>query len=169
MARYNRENLLKRGTFESINGLLEAMLDTVSGPKLSEFLGTDIYPYLRQGALDNFDDNGNGEWAPLADSTLRVKRFYGHSGEPTNKRFGKLYEYIEGTPPLVYVTDEGSAVLQYPGDMPDDKVTSTKYRTAQQGKAKPKTPARPVVKATPDDLVYVQTRLEQFIMSLGAR
>jgi hypothetical protein len=169
VARHNRENLLKRGTFESIEGLLEAMLDTMSGPKLSEFLGTDIYPYLRQHALDQFDDNGDGEWAPLQTTTLRVKRFYGHGGEPTNKRFGKLYEYIEGAAPLVYVTDEGAAVLQYPGDMPDDKVTAKKYRAAQQGQTKPKTPARPIVKSNAEDLLFVQTRLEQFIMSLGAR
>lgn len=170
----SRQNLLKRGTFRSVEALLESMEEDLSGESLADFMGKEIFPYLRDQSLDRFETKGDettGKWAPLSEASERWRRWDGVAGDELNKRTGKLEDFIQQAIPGLLVGSD-SAVLQYPSGMPSDKNTAQKYRLAQQGQAagvdkrrKPKTPPRPIVAVGVEELAVVQSRLERFIMT----
>jgi hypothetical protein len=170
----NRQNLLKQGTFNSIEALLQDFEDTMSSESLADFMSKNVYPYLRDQSLDRFETEGDettGKWAALSDASERWRRWDGVGTDDINRRTGKLEEFIRQAVPTI-VRGADSAILQYPGGMPGDKYTAQKYRVAQRGQAagvdkrrQPKTPPRPIVAVGAEEFGVVQSRLEQFIMT----
>lgn len=170
----SRQNLLKQGTFNSIEALLQDIEKTMTADSLAEFMSKNVYPYLRDQSLDRFETEGDettGNWAPLSDASERWRRWDGVGTDHINKRTGKLEEFIRQAVPTI-VRGADSAILQYPGGMPGDKITAQKYRVAQQGQSagvdkrrKPKTPPRPIVAVGVEEFGVIQSRLERYIMT----
>lgn len=166
-----RQNLYKAGTFASIEALLDDMDTDLGGRALSEVLGKQVAPYLKEKALGRFEsrtDPDGKAWTPLSDATesWRGSYHYESGNDSPNKRTGKLEDFIRGALPSVLVTED-TTTLFYPGNEPDDKWTAEKYRTAQRGKPQPKTPPRPIIGLNQDDYIFIETVLEAHINGRG--
>lgn len=127
---------------------LNAIRGVMSGFSLYYFLRDEGMKYLRKRAVERFDDEGDdasGKWTPLAEATVGIRESEGYPGaHPINKRTGELERYItSGGWPAFRQTPQ-MASLTWPGREPSGEL-GRKFRTAQSGRAFPRTPARPVL------------------------
>lgn len=147
--------------------MLETLGYNLRGDSLAEFAMDEVYPYLREKAMNRFATKGEdiGTWPELRPSTVERRIAYGYGGpEPINKRTGLLEEYISYAQPNMLV-GEGEITLIYPGDLPEDPVDEKKYRTAQRGENYPTfTPPRPIIGVSGEDYAWIRERLEVHIM-----
>lgn len=168
MARY--ASFSYSNDFGDVFEKLHRMEHALSGEEVAEWLSQEVFPYFREKALGRFVTNGDdatGRWPALRESSQRRRGYYGYAPPgPINQRTGGLHEYIEDATPQVLIQAEG-AVMQYPGNMPDDQATIEKFTTAQRGATKTHTPPRPVVAVAPEDWAFVRSRLEAHVMRGG--
>lgn len=149
------------GDRAGVQAMLERLDDAMSPQGLSFFLMSRVGPWLKQRAANRFRSQGDdvsGKWAPLQESTIRIRESHGFSAGPINRRTGELEAYITQSQFSVTPTAVGTA-LKYPSDPPRNKGVREKMKTAQQGKGHPKTVARPVLGMNERDLSYVITML----------
>lgn len=143
-------------------------LETSLSPAgLSMFLTGAVAPWILERAENRFMNEGDdvsGKWAPLAPTTQEI-RGRGDWGvgpaHPINRRTGDLEEYVTKSSSSILPWSEGS-MLVYPDKAPNP-VLEEKLKTAQSGKSKPKTPARPVIGLSTTDLAYVLQGLSVFL------
>lgn len=135
---------------------------------LSEFLIGDVGPWLQERGRQRFAQEGDdvsGKWAPLQDSTQRIREAGQQAGfwtvgpeHPINKRTGELEDYItHGVGTTIPWSSGSSLVFPDPSPMPKD--LRAKLKTAQRGSPNPRTVARPVLGLNEQDLQVVLTRL----------
>lgn len=157
-------------TYELLNGILY----TTSPAGLQEFLAATVFPYIKQRAASRFrgdGDDASGQWAPLAESTRRIRESGIASGEyvgitrsrPINRRTGELEAYITNGHGTFTSTSSGSTLAYPQATTPNNMVK--KVRRAQQGDAR--TPARPVLAVGHTDLTFVTNALYRFIVTGG--
>jgi hypothetical protein len=152
------------GDAAGVNAMLERIDTALSATSISIFLAGTIAPWLRTRAKDRFRTEGDdvtGKWAPLMPATQEIRS----SGEwpvgaahPINRRTGELEQWITGSQGTVVAHTLG-ATLTYPGNKTTKRSILQKMETAQRGRAKPKTVARPVLGVNERDLSYVVTML----------
>lgn len=153
---------------------LEASLG-VSGMNMF-FVGT-LTPYLRQRAERRFAGEGDdvvGRWAPLKPATLSIRQsgidsgdFFGISAaHPINVRTHDLEDYIVGGRGDIFHTGASSGVV-YP-QVRTPKRMKKKLETAQGGRLKPKTVARPVLGVNATDLFFTVSALAIHIATVTA-
>lgn len=148
-----------------------AVIDTALSPiGLAAFLYGVVGPWVQERAQDRFASEGDdvtGKWAPLMETTVRIREDYGFEGShPINKRTGELEEYI--TQGGVSVTSApGAGVLKFPGKEPSTKGLREKLKTAQQGRTNPNTVPRPVLGLNERDLAYTVTMLAFHVQGEG--
>lgn len=157
--------------FGDVYALLAGMEHDLDGEALSEFAVTEVYPYLRERAMNRFASKGDdavGRWPELRQSTQERRIHAGYGGsDPINIRTHGLERYIQEAQPDVFVSG-GAVVMVYPGDLPDDQELERKYKTAQQGRDdRSRTPPRPIIAVSTEDYVWVRERLHEHIMSRG--
>jgi len=140
-----------------------------SGPGLATFLGGVIGPYLQERAKRRFrmeGDDASGPWMPLSETTHAFREAQGYSPDhPINHRTGRLERYVTGTSAGVFITGN-TATLRFPKNPPRGE-TAAKLKTAQEGKARPLTPARPVLAVNEADMIFAGTALAQYIRTAG--
>lgn len=149
-----------------------ARLDTALSPAgLSVFLTGVVAPWIRERAENRFMNEGDdvvGKWAPLMPATQEI-RGRGDWGvgpaHPINRRTGDLEEYITRSNTSVIAAAD-SALLIYPDTAPSKPGLKAKVETAQKGKSRPKTPARPVLGVNERDLVFVMQSLSTYIQGV---
>lgn len=127
---------------------------------LIAFLGSTMAPYLARRAGDRFAGEGDdvtGAWAPLKDSTIRLRAEQGFPAGPINRRTGELENWVTGGSFEAYPTVDGAS-MRYPRDKPTGELRK-KMETAQKGKKHPSTVARPVLGVNERDLLFFQTAL----------
>lgn len=152
------------GDAAGVQAMLSHLDSALSPVAMAGFLGVEIGSYLKERARNRFESEGDdvtGKWAPLMDSTVRVRETgpWNISGEhPINKRTGELEEYITGSDIFAWAHSMG-ATVRYPGRVTNKRSIRAKMETAQRGKANPKTPARPVLGMNERDLAFVITEL----------
>lgn len=157
--------------FGDVYSLLDGMERDLSNESLAVLAETEVFPYLREKALNRFPlhgDEATGNWPSLRESTVerRINAGFGGS-DPINIRTGELEKYIEEASPNIYITG-GAVVLDYPGELPADEETSRKYTTAQQGRRdRSRTPPRPIIGVSTEDFVVIREMLFDHIMSGG--
>ena len=141
-------------------------LDTALNPvAIAGFLGAEVDPYIRKRAQQRFAGEGDdvvGKWAPLHEATQNIRESmgYGASG-PINRREDELMHYVVDSPHRINVHTLGATLIM-PGYPPKGELRD-KVTTAQAGRVKPKTVARPVIGINERDLTAVLTMLFLYI------
>lgn len=173
MAKYTSIQLTsgKAKGSQDVHQMLQRMNTTVSGPALADFMAMEVYPYFRERAQARFAEQGDdasGKWPALHEATQRFRMHAGHGAtEPINRRTGQLEKYILGASPALVITAD-SVTMVYPGNLPDDRVLSRKYKVAQTGSnTKPYTAPRPVIAMNSTDWAFVYAALDRYIMTGG--
>lgn len=143
---------------------LEALGVKLEPSSLAMFLRTKVDPFLTKRVTERFRNEGDdavGMWSPLSRTTedIRASMGYGRA-HPINHRTGELERYVRGTKGTTGVFGD-SAVLTRGGN--PSGVIGTKFKTAQRGKSKPKTPARPVLALGATDLAYTLAALFNYV------
>lgn len=149
-------------------------LDTALNPiALLGFLKGTVGPFLQERAKDRFAQEGDdvsGKWAPLQEPTqeIRSRGDWPVSGDhPINVRTGELEAYITKSNAVVWSHSIG-ATLRYPGNQTTRKSIVEKMRTAQTGRANPRTVPRPVLGMNEQDLSFVMTALFGYVKKATA-
>jgi hypothetical protein len=148
------------------------VLDTALNPiAIASFLGADVGPFLTARARARFAGEGDdvvGNWRPLEAATQAIRASGRSQGlwnvgdaHPINRRTGDMEAFITSTGFQISPVTIG-ATLTFPGGTPDTEMQE-KIKTAQQGKADPKTPARPVLAVGIADMNWVLLALASHI------
>lgn len=153
------------------DSLLEMLtrLETAHTPEaLAMFMAASVGPYLRERARRRFaqeGDDASGPWAPLSETTRQFRESMGYAPDhPINRRTDALYNYITGTQAGAAPTSDGGALLTFPGNPPSGE-TERKFKTAQYGRANPRTVPRPVLAVNEADAAFVTTALQDYIVA----
>lgn len=158
-----------------VMNMLTAVDSFLSPMALMGFLTTTVSPYIRKRAKDRFRSEGDevsGKWAALRPAT---QDFRLHSqlpispDHPINRRTDDLYDYVTNSPDAVMAIPGVGAQLTYPGRPASNPWTAEKVRTAQGGKANPRTVARPVIGVGINDLTFVIGAITLGIKAIGRR
>jgi hypothetical protein len=150
--------------------MLDITMWAVHGESLLRFLQDDAHEYFREEIALRFayeGDSKSGNWGPLHDATVDIRRALGYGGEtPINVRTGDLFDFV--TRSYDVMGGEDWAMLTLPGDPPNPTVAQ-KLKTAQQGSSNnplgygPTMP-RPVLALGESDMVVLLQRLQSHIM-----
>jgi hypothetical protein len=156
-------------TFDVTRNDLDALVDNLEqkldGLALAGWLRTQISPFLRARVSARFAGEGDdvsGGWHPLTAATQQIRMNQGFAPGPINRRYGQLYDFLMVSPGIAVAGGFG-AELTYPGPAPDWR-TEEKLKTAQSGKAKPATPARPVIGVNNNDFLYITSELTAYLI-----
>lgn len=150
--------------------MLNRIDSSLSAVGLAAFLHGAVGPWVKERASDRFASEGDdvsGQWAPLSSATVEIREKAGFGGDhPINKRTGELEAYItQGQ--IGVVASPGLGVLKYPDNPPRTKAIREKMKTAQQGRTRPSTVARPVLGLNERDLAQVLTMLAFHVRNGG--
>lgn len=142
--------------------LLDAKLSPAG---VSAFLSDIADPFLKERTENRFANEGDdvsGVWQPLKPSTQRIRASRGYgAAHPINIRTRQMIDYMLHSRPDVTVAGD-DALLVYPAqNMPSE--VAEKIRTAQEGKAYPQTPPRPVIGLSEYDAVLITRDLASWI------
>lgn len=142
---------------------------------MSAWLGKVMGPYIQSRARDRFMQEGDdvsGPWAPLREVTQNIRAestdIAVGPDHPINKRTGELEEYVIGSAYRFWPTALGGT-LRYPAAASGKKSVREKMKTAQLGRAKPKTVPRPVLGFNESDMLFFQAALSFFITGSGVQ
>lgn len=155
--------------FELDDGDVQVQLNHASNaltsPSLAEFLRTDAVEWLQGRAQRRFDsegDDASGKWAALKWPTENFREAMGVDRQhPINKRTGSLEEFVTGSRGVVAPRGQGAALI-WPGPA-GDPILEGKFATAQKGKRKPNTVARPVAAVSQIDVAGLESALSAWM------
>lgn len=158
-----------------VERMLEAVNTFLSPFALMGFLSSTVSPYIRKRAKDRFRTEGDevsGKWAALRPATQDFRENSNlpiSPKHPINRRTDDLFDYVTNSPDAVTALPGIGAQLTYPGKTPTNPWVTEKVKTAQKGKARPKTVPRPVLGVGMNDLVYVVGAIALGIKAVGNR
>lgn len=157
------------GDDSQVNRMLD-YLDTKLSPEgMALWMENDLEEWLQARARNRFaseggDAVGGGGWLPLRPATEAIRASQGFpASHPINKRTGELEDLLTRGSAAIVVTGSG-AIFKYPGKVPRGEL-KTKFQTAQQGRAYPRTPPRPVLGVDEMDLAFILRSLVDWIMN----
>lgn len=156
------------GDSTPVDVLLSRVEAVLSIPGTQVWLTNEVLPYIKQRASSRFSNEGDdvsGRWPQLSATTIEIRESQGFGSGPINVRTGELERYITGSPGVV-----NGRVLTYPDHSPGsgtDGYLEAKIMTAQEGRANPRTPPRPVLGLNENDLAFAVASLATFIASAG--
>lgn len=153
------------GQVQDVQAMLHRLDTSLNPTAIAAFLGAEVDPYIRERARQRFANEGDdvvGQWAPLADATNAFRTAQGFpAAHPINKRTGELEAYIVSAPNQITISTFGTTLVS--PRPTSNKWLQEKLRTAQMGKDRPRTPARPVLGLNEKDLLAVTTKLAFYI------
>lgn len=145
---------------------LVELMGKISGPSLESYLRFKANPWLINRTRQRFlgqGDEVSGKWAPLKESTREFRINQGFSPLPINRRTGGMYDLLTQTGiPDAAATPVG-AILLFPGPGGMKGYLKQKVSTAQHGKAKPGTVARPVLGLGIKDYAFFLRTLQEHV------
>lgn len=156
----------------AVGRVLDKVDEATSGGSLMTFLQVAANPYMTDELVDRFayyGDNKSGNWAPLAESTQRIREALGYDGsDPINERDGELLEFVLYS--RVWAGGGDWAMFTMPGDPPSFELEQ-KLQHAQLGAENNPlidgavTPPRPVLATGADDMAALLVMLQQYIIT----
>jgi hypothetical protein len=160
----------------SVDAVLDGIEDAISPYSLLQFMIHDVAPYLSEQIVDVFAGLGNdsipgGGWAPLEDSTLKIRHALGYWDDyAINERSGDLLHYLTHSHDI-QLEAFGSSIT-VPGDT-TDPILWKKLKVAQEGWTQGAnemlpgavTPARPILGLNDADLMAVTAMLQVHIVN----
>ena len=158
----------------SVQQLLTMVNVALSPSSLTIFMKRDVQPFLADVMVDRFAYNGTGgvNWAPLAESTLRIRQEMGQTDDDAiNDRTGEMLQHLISNSEVT--ANANVTVLAVPGDQ-GDEVMRKKIQTAQHGNSEwnplfgevSHTPARPVLDINDEDRAAIVIMLQTHVMNL---
>lgn len=133
---------------------------------LRRFMDDKVDPFLKDRAGMRFlaeGDDAVGRWLPLASSTQAMRAALGYgAAHPINVRTRDMITYMLQSQSDSRTSALG-AELVYPREQMSPDIYD-KIKTAQEGKAKPRTPPRPVVALSKVDQTRITTDLAEYMM-----
>jgi hypothetical protein len=161
------------GNDSGVRAMLER-LDTAMNPlSVAAMLTGQVGPYLQERARRRYEGEGDdvvGRWSPLAPATQEIRANNAQWGvgpaSPINVRTGQMREYITQSSFEDVVPHSLGATLYYPSRKSEGrggKALTEKMKTAQQGRANPRTPARPVLGMNETDMQTVLVMIGRHI------
>jgi phage gpG-like protein len=150
------------GDDRGVRALLER-LDTAMSPlSVAAMMTGQVGPFLQERARRRFEGEGDdavGRWSPLAPATQEIRANNAQWGvgpaSPINVRTGQMRAYVTQSSFEDVAVHSLGATLYYPSRKSEGrggKALQEKMRTAQQGRANPRTPARPVLGMNEQDM-----------------
>ena len=157
----------------SVLEILDAVEESVSPPALMYFLQGPVSDYFKDVTVDHFASLGGGgvpggAWAPLAESTLRIRHALGYYDDfAINERTGELLDFVMNSRDYQAEVTGASMTI----GKTSDPVLLKKMTVAQKGYNHPSTdlipgahtPPRPVLTLTGEDTAAVHVMLQVHI------
>lgn len=160
----NIDVFVDRRNYDTVVGHISAKILPVG---LSNFLDDRMAPYLKRRIAARFaaeGDAASGKWMPLRTATQNIRRSKGFGpAHPINDRTGEMRRFFQGQMQLSSPVASGATLLM-PGSNPAGEL-GEKIKTAQIGKASPKTVARPVLAMNTEDADFAISELAVWIFS----
>lgn len=156
-----------------VQNMLHLAMMAVDTPSMMTFMNTKVDDYLGNRAADRFaveGDDASGNWAPLTETTRRIKEALGAPADEINIRTGDLAAWVIETSD-VESNGLGVTLTKPSQEIFSDPVATTKLQHAQQGtNSNPLfpgavTPARPVVALAERDMATIVQMLQAWIMA----
>lgn len=162
---------------EAVDKILDDVVRAVSPPALIGFLNSWVSPYFEDQIVDRFaglgdDGTPGGTWAPLAESTMRIRHALGYFDDyAINERSGDLVEWLAMTRDFAMIP--GGAQMTLPDEGEGSGELWHKLKVAQVGHTQTSnemipgayTPPRPVLSMNETDLLAVTKMLHIFIFN----
>ncbi len=175
---YNMANMVITVDPTRVEMALDAIEGAISEPGLMAFMRGFVDHYLTEEMIKRFANHGDGpggDWEPLSETTVRIKRAlgYGAVSDDPNERTGQMLSH------LLYDHDIhgilGGAEIVVP-DESGDALMHRKLQTAQQGRVQGSsdqfpgavTPARPVLSLDEEDARRILWDLFVYIGATGS-
>jgi hypothetical protein len=160
-----------QGDKAKLDALIQHIRVQLSPRGLADLMRADIFREMRERVQDRFAAEGDttvGAWSPLSTATENIRSSMGFPPDhPINERTGLLRGWVERS--HVVTPMATGAELQMPGPFPS-ALMETKFRRAQQGKAKGGSkeakrtmPARPVLAIGNVEKDLVDQRMMLFV------
>ncbi len=156
----------------NVSDLIQRVVAATMGTSLAQFLVAMANPYMTDEIVQRFayeGDSKSGNWAPLSDTTQRIREAMGFSPDgPINERDGELLDFMINS--RDYIAGDDWAMMQLPGDPPSFALEQ-KLLHAQQGAHDnglfpgAQTPPRPVLATGPDDMMTLLKLLQVHVMA----
>jgi hypothetical protein len=154
-----------------VRALLEAVTISTSYYSLSDWMRFQASPLMADSIVERFGDRGGSqEWAPLAESTIRIKEALGvPDPEEPNDRTRSMLQSLAYDHDIQPLPD--GAQMNIPGNV-DEPILRKKLIVAQEGWRQGEgemfpgaiTPPRPVLVIESADVVMLMTSLQFHIM-----
>lgn len=155
---------VSQAQFAGTVALLNQRLSSVG---LSLFLKTVVDPFVRNRIEQRFISEGDdvsGKWHPLTAATALIRTQKGFPPDhPINVRTGLMRQFLVGTPGDVRASGP-LVTLTHPPPTADGLMTQ-KISTAQAGKSRPQTPARPVMGLNTNDALFITSELTAYLIA----
>jgi hypothetical protein len=129
---------------QDVDRAVRTLEEAISEGTLSRFFQAEVGPWLSHRARERFANEGDdavGDWAPLSQATIRVKRSMGYLSQGINRRTGQLEDWATDGSFDAQATADGGK-FNYPRKKPTGRLKK-KVSGAQNGTDR--APARPVV------------------------
>lgn len=166
---------------ESVLKLLNDVERSVAPPALAFFLSSMVSPYFEDQIVDRFAGLGGdgvpgGSWAPLQESTVRIRHALGfYDDYAINERSGDLLEWIAMS--REFTQTPIGAGMSIPDEDEGNGELWHKLKVAQVGHVQSAsemipgayTPPRPVLTMNDEDLIAVTKMLHIFVMNFIGR
>lgn len=160
-----------------VQAILDAIHYSTQPYSLQDWMEDDLSPLFGDSIVERFGDDGGGGltggWAPLQESTIRIKQAMGvNDPDGINTRTNQMLQALATDHKVTAIP--GGAQMQIPGSM--DANLREKLLTAQRGRTQGPndlipgavTPPRPVIVITEAEAVMTMISLEAHIMKTVA-
>lgn len=153
----------------ALESRLSGIEENLSEASMAAFLMGTVSPRLSRQANKRFAKSGDaasGKWPALAPSTVEIRKSMGFTpgtrqGE-INVRTGELRDWLVNPMPSV-VHDGAGTTLHWPADQP--RSAHLRRKLAQAAGKGRDGKERFVVAFDADDVMFIQTALEKFVMT----
>ena len=158
-----------------VRALLDAVTISTSYYSLADWMRLQASPLMSHSIIERFGDNGGGgiygQWAPLAESTIKIKEALGAADPdaPNDRTQDMLASMV--TDHLITADPATGATMVIPGDIGDDVLrqkllVAAKGWTQGPGEMLPGayTPPRPVAVIDALDVTMLMASLQVHIM-----
>lgn len=148
-------------------GAVALLSQRLSSAGLALFLKTVVDPFIRNRIEQRFTAEGDdvtGKWHPLTVATALIRAEKGFPPDhPINVRTGYMRRFLVNTPSDVRPAGPMVTLTHPPSDA--DGLMALKLSTAQAGKSRPQTPARPVMGLNTNDALFITSELTAYLIA----
>jgi hypothetical protein len=139
----------------------------VQPASLAAFVHHTVGPFIRRRIDQRFlgeGDDVTGRWHPLTMATQMIRAQKGYPPDhPINRRTNLMHNFLVSDPGQTRIS---GPLIEFTHPQPTgDGLMNQKIETAQAGRRRPFTPARPVVGLNTNDMLFVTSELAAYLIA----